>query len=687
MAHLHTNDLIHESSPYLLQHAHNPVQWRAWSHEALQLAKQNNKPILISIGYSACHWCHVMERESFENEDVAAVMNEHFINIKIDREERPDLDHIYMESVQLMTGSGGWPLNVFLTPDGKPFFGGTYFPPRRMHQRMSWLEVLHAVNDLWTNRRDEVEEQADKLFEHMRSGAAILGKKNIISDREDFFSEDAMKKIADQLMSHADKTYGGFGKAPKFPQTFSLQYLLMYGHFKKDQSALEHALLSIRSMIQGGLYDQLGGGFARYSTDDEWLAPHFEKMLYDNALLIGVMSEAYMISKDPLIKKAIEATIAFCENELKAPSGGYYSAIDADSEGEEGKYYVWTAAALKSILGELAPYCKDYFGVTQQGNWEGHNILTCRQETSECAAKHQLSLTAFEAFIEEGRKKLLTARAKRIKPSTDHKIIAGWNALYLTALCKASMALQNNTYADLAVSLCKDMIVRFTVSGEMRYHVNTNDISAHAACLDDLACFIQALIHLQELTGDAQYLEMANRLIVQAIEAFGDETGLMFYYTSKDQQDILYRKPDWFDGALPSGNAMMAENLYYLSVILDQSAWKERAMGMWAAMHTMVKQHPASFGCWATSMMKQHLGVKEVVMTGSTAIDLLPQLLAHYFPQKILQTAVLPLDFPLLHGKSFTEPISAYVCEDYQCQKTVYSLKEILKTFDELSTY
>src|SRR6185436_8831581 len=405
-----TNKLIDETSPYLLQHAHNPVNWFLWGNEALDLAKKENKPILVSIGYSACHWCHVMEKESFEDEETARLMNEHFVNIKIDREERPDLDHIYMDAVQAMTGSGGWPLNVFLTPDAKPFYGGTYFPPKQAFNRPSWQEVLNGVKEAFTQRRNEIDAQAENLTEHLVQANAF----GISSPGEnDFFTREKTKEAFENIMKNADKKWGGFGKAPKFPQSLVIQYLLRFYHITENNEALQQALLSIDKMIEGGIYDQVGGGFARSSTDTEWLVPHFEKMLYDNALLVSVLSEAFQITKNGRYREVIEETMDFVCRELlydgnsNSIGRGFYSALDADSEGEEGKYYVWSKGELEELLGENAAIFCRYHDITEKGNWEGKNILRVKNPLQKFAVENNISAEKMTRIIEEGKKELL----------------------------------------------------------------------------------------------------------------------------------------------------------------------------------------------------------------------------------------------------------------------------------------
>jgi uncharacterized protein YyaL (SSP411 family) len=393
-----SNHLSGETSPYLLQHAHNPVDWYPWGDEALQKAKKEDKPILVSIGYSACHWCHVMEKESFEDEETAELMNRYFVNIKIDREERPDLDHIYMDAVQAIAGSGGWPLNVFLTPDCKPFYGGTYFPPQRAYNRASWKEVLTGVYQLFTDKRHEVEAQAKELTKHIGQSSLTGQLQNVINPGDtNVFSWQQAHLINQNILKQADRKWGGFGNAPKFPQTFTIKYLLRYYHYTKNEDALKQACLSLDKMIYGGIYDQIGGGFARYSTDTEWLAPHFEKMLYDNALIISALCDAYQLTHNKLYKDAVEQTITFIKRELMNEEGGFYSALDADSEGEEGKFYVWSYAEIKEILGNDAALFSEFYNVSEQGNWEHKNILRVLTPVAEFLKQKNIEEAEFES--------------------------------------------------------------------------------------------------------------------------------------------------------------------------------------------------------------------------------------------------------------------------------------------------
>ena len=479
------NRLVHETSPYLLQHAHNPVDWFPWGDEALEKAKAEDKPILVSIGYSACHWCHVMERESFENEVTADFMNKNFINIKIDREERPDLDHIYMDSVQALTGSGGWPLNVFLTPEGKPFYGGTYYPPQRAFNRASWMETLQSLINIYTERRDEIDKQAENMVNHLVQANKLGIEPGSFGEANNL--EFSVSDIAANILKTADKVWGGFGNAPKFPQTLSIQFLLRYHHFTKDEPSLKQALLSLDKMIEGGIYDQLGGGFARYSTDAEWLAPHFEKMLYDNALLVSVMSEAYQHTRNKRYLQVINETIVFIKEELMHEKGGFFAALDADSEGVEGKYYVWSHAEIQNLLGNDAAIFCEYYNITPSGNWEHTNILRVLVPLDQFAEKKGISVELLGQILSKGRQVLKNEREKRVKPGLDDKIILGWNALMNTACSKAYQATGNETYLNLAIRNMEFIWENMISHDVSFFHIWKNEQAKYPGFLDDYA--------------------------------------------------------------------------------------------------------------------------------------------------------------------------------------------------------
>lgn len=675
----HTNRLAHETSPYLLQHAHNPVDWYAWGEEALQRAKLEDKPILVSIGYSACHWCHVMERESFEDKETAAIMNEHFINIKIDREERPDLDHIYMDAVQAMSGSGGWPLNVFLTPAAKPFYGGTYFPPVRMYNRPSWKETLAAVVQAYKEKRQEIESQADYLTQHLTQPAA-LG--SVTDTNAGLFEKEKLHDMFRQIMQVADKQEGGFGNAPKFPQTFSIQYLLRYYHFFKEETALKQACLSLDKMIYGGIYDQVGGGFARYSTDAEWLVPHFEKMLYDNALLIIATSEAYQITHKILYRQTIINTMRFIEREMLSGENGFYSAIDADSEGVEGKFYVWDKAEIDILLGKNAALFCSYFGITEKGNWEDKNILHVTVEPDDFARQHNIDPASLQQVLSTGLEALLLHRSKRQRPLLDDKMLLGWNALMNTACSKAFMATGEDWFRKLAVSNMQFILQRFT-NGEDFFHTYKNNVAKYPAFLDDYACLIQALINLQEITGDGAYLLRANDLTRYVIDHFADEETGFFFFTNKEQADVIVRKKEIYDGAVPSGNALMVGNLLYLSLVFDEGNWKKHADDLIASIAPAMFRYPTSFGVWAGQYMKIVNGMKEIVVTGENFEDIHFDILHNFMPGRILQLSAYPDEsFPLLTGKEFTRPHLIYLCENYVCRPPVNNLSGLIQQLE-----
>eukprot|EP01137_Pigoraptor_chileana_P027285 Opistho-2@9667 len=679
MPHTHTNQLIHESSPYLLQHAHNPVNWYPWGEEALAKARAADKPILVSIGYAACHWCHVMERESFEDVATATIMNEYFINIKIDREERPDLDHIYMDAVQAMTGSGGWPLNVFLTPDTKPFYGGTYFPPKRAYNRASWKEILEAVHKGYRERREEILSQAENLTAHLLSANAFGVQQPGATLA--LFTKEQLQTIAGNLLANADTEWGGFGKAPKFPQTFSIQYLLRHHHFTKEEASLKQALLSLDKMIEGGIYDQLGGGFARYSTDNEWLAPHFEKMLYDNALLINVLAEAWQITHLPQYARAIQETLAFIEREMLDTEGGFYSALDADSEGVEGKFYVWSLEDVNRVLGEDAALFAACYDVSEKGNWEHTNILRITQPFAAIAEEMGILPDALKIKLAHCRARMLQERSTRIRPQLDDKILLGWNALMITAYAKAFAALGEEAYRERARASMAFLEKRLAGKEGNWFHTYKNEQARIPAFLDDYAYLIQAYIHLQEITGSGEYLLKARDLTEWVITHFEEPDTGFFFYTHQHQQDVIVRKKEVYDGAVPSGNAVMAQNLFYLSIVFNRPAWAERSEGLAVSLGNAITKHPGSFGVWAMLVQLMTQGMLEIAITGQQAKAFLRPVLERFIPNKILQTEETnSYIFPLLAGKGRSKEAETafYLCKNYACQAPFLTIEALL---------
>ena len=694
-----TNKLIDETSPYLLQHAHNPVKWFPWGDEALEIARKENKPILVSIGYSACHWCHVMEKESFEDEETAKLMNEHFVNIKIDREERPDLDHIYMDAVQAMTGSGGWPLNVFLTPEAKPFYGGTYFPPRRAFNRPSWQEVLMGVTEAFTQRRNEIDAQAENLTEHLLQANAFGIS---TPSGTNFFAKEKTEEAYVNIMKNADKKWGGFGRAPKFPQSFIIQFLLRYhwvnnlqrsgpskvspnGERHPQQSegseeALDQALLTLDKMIDGGIYDQVGGGFSRYSTDTEWLVPHFEKMLYDNALLVSVISEAYQITGEKRYKEVIDETIEFLARELMHEQKGFYSALDADSEGEEGKFYVWNYFEVKELLNDNADLFCEFFDINRNGNWEGKSILWRRKTSEDFSREKNISPEELQRIVEKGKKLLLEKRNERIRPQTDDKILLGWNALMNSALSKAFSATGNENYRQLAIDNMQFLLRSFSKNGNGEFcHSWKNNMGKQPAFLDDYAFLIQALIQLQEITGNTDFLQEAKKMTDFVLENFEEPATDFFFYTNKNQQDVVVRKKEVYDGAQPSGNAVMADNLYRLGLYFDKPDWREKASNMISSLGNAIVRYPTSFGVWACLLLEITTGTNEIAVVANKPQPVLSQILKEYIPHKVLMSAEGASNvFPLLSGRVKFGEVNVYLCRNYSCENPVSTVEALI---------
>jgi len=671
------NRLIHETSPYLLQHAHNPVNWFPWGDEALEKAKAEDKPILVSIGYSACHWCHVMERESFENEATADFMNKHFVNIKVDREERPDLDHIYMDAVQALTGSGGWPLNVFLTPEGKPFYGGTYYPPQRAFNRASWMETLQSLINIYTERREEINKQSENMVNHLVQANSLGTNPGSIEDV--ILNEQSAGEITANILKTADKVWGGFGNAPKFPQTQSIQYLLRYHHFTKDEHALKQALLSLDKMIEGGIYDQLGGGFARYSTDAEWLAPHFEKMLYDNALLISLISEAYQLTHNERYLQVIAETFDFINEELTHEKGGFFAALDADSEGVEGKYYVWSFEEVQNLLEEDAGIFCEYYNISPAGNWEHKNILRVLVPPDHFANEKGLSMERLNQILSHGRLKLKKERSKRIKPGLDDKIILGWNALMNSACSKAYQATGNETYLMLALTNMEFIWGNLRSEDDSFFHTWKDGKSKYPAFLDDYAYLVEALLLLHQVSADTEWLKKARSLTEHVIQEFSEDDGPYFYYTHRNQKDVILRKREMYDGATPSGNSIMASNILQLAMYFDLTGYRERSFQMVHNFSQPVISYPTSFAAWAGVILQLVYPPLEIAILGPGYSEALKELNQAYLLQKIIMASETEsAEFPLLAGKKADSEIKFYLCQNFSCQKPVYRIAELL---------
>jgi uncharacterized protein len=645
------NRLINETSPYLLQHAHNPVDWYAWGPEALERAAQEDKPILLSIGYSACHWCHVMEHESFENEAIAELMNRNFVNIKVDREERPDLDQIYMTAVQIMTGSGGWPMTVFLLPTGEPIFGGTYFPPDDRYGRPGFRRVLETIAEAYRNRRTEIVENAKGFREHL--------SRQTFQTKEGERIDASLLDIAYRAMaSRFDPREGGFGGAPKFPPSMSIDFLLRYHHRTGDEHALHMATLTLDKMAYGGMYDQVGGGFHRYSTDDHWLVPHFEKMLYDNALLARVYVDAYRSTGDQLYKRIAEETLDFVVREMRDPNGAFYSTQDADSEGVEGKFYVWSNDEFRRVVGEDANTLADYFDVTAHGNWEETNILHVTRPPDQQT----------QAKVEAAKKKLYAAREKRVKPGRDEKVLTDWNGLMLRAFAEAAAHLGRHDYRVIAEANA-NFILNTLWDGSHLLHTYKDGRARFNGYLDDYANLADGLFALYELTFDFKWLDAAVRITDRMIEQFWDDNG-GFYFTGRDHESLLTRTKDFFDNATPSGNSVAADVLLKLSAVSDRQDYREKAESIFLTSAGLLKQYASGFGRLLAAFDFYVGPSKEVALIGS-AEPFLSILRKRYTPRLVVaggsdDRVALLRNRPMVSGQP-----TAYVCENFTCKQPV----------------
>lgn len=641
---------------------------------------------MVSIGYSACHWCHVMEHESFEDEETARIMNEHFVNIKIDREERPDLDHIYMESVQVLTGHGGWPLNVFLTPDKKPFYGGTYFPPVPAYNRTSWKQLLLFIADAFKNRRAEVESQAEKITGYISGSDKILirPEKLLLAQSENIFSEKVVEQIFEKLKTNFDKINGGFGSAPKFPSTMTIQFLLRDYYFRKNQDALDQALLSLDKMSMGGIYDHLDGGFARYSTDEQWLAPHFEKMLYDNALLVITLCEANQLLQEEKYSGVIRQTLKFIKREMMSIEGaGFFTALDADSEGVEGKFYVWDLEEVKAILSEKSDMFCEFYDITAHGNWERKNILHQKISVVEFAKGKNMDSSVIETYLEECRNKLFDVRSKRIPPRLDDKILLSLNALMCSAFAKAYQAIGDKQYLKVAESNIGFLLSAFRENGNSSelLHAFKKGQAYGDAMLDDYAYLIDALINVYEITFDESLLSKANEYAELVIDQFFDDQDGFFFFNSKKTTDVLLRRKEFYDNATPSGNSMMAKNLHRLSVYFDNEQFRNVVLKMLVQIKDSIIQYPASFSNWTNVMLNFIFPVSEIVVVGKEFSEFSNRINSLFLPDKILMATESGSEnkFPILIGKESSDSTQIFICSNYACQQPVTTFEEFLE--------
>jgi hypothetical protein len=671
MTEKYTNRLINESSPYLLSHAHNPVNWYPWSAEALEKAKQEDKPIFLSIGYAACHWCHVMERESFENEPIAAALNENYVSIKVDREQRPDIDQIYMTAAQAMTGSGGWPLSVFLTPDLKPFFAGTYFPPDNRYGRPGFMHVITELAKSYKTEREGLEEMANRLTDALKSH--MTPEKGEEIPLEPKMLETAIRA----LINNYDPVNGGFGAAPKFPHPTELSFMLRYAVIKNDDTVLGAVEKSLQKMAYGGVYDQFGGGFHRYSVDARWLVPHFEKMLYDNALLAIVYGEAYQITQNPLYLRIMQETLDFILREMTDSAGGFYSALDADSEGEEGKFYVWKKDEIDSLLGKKAePFCR-YFNITDLGNFEGNsNIPNIDSSSFEYLNRSGIPADEFQKTIDESKRMLLDVRNRRVRPATDDKILTSWNGLAISALARGFQISGDERYRDAALSAATFIKSELYRSAALVHSYRGGKFS-DGEFLEDYAYLTAGLIDLYESVYDYRWIEFSSALAERAREKFFDSDG-NFFLAPDNQSDHFIRPRDITDGALPAPGSIMMQALLRLSVITGREVFKQSAeMGL-RAVARMMSSLPYAMTSALTALDFLTSDSIEIVIVGDRSrSDFLREVYQRFIPLRVLIVSSRGEEnIPLLEGRKSDGATTGYLCRNRVCLLPIKALDD-----------
>ncbi len=679
------NRLADETSPYLRQHADNPVDWYPWGEEALNRARAEDKPILLSVGYSACHWCHVMAHESFEDAETAALMNQLYVNIKVDREERPDIDDIYMSAVQAMTGGGGWPMTVFLLPDGRPFYGGTYYPPTPRHGLPSFRQILSGIHDAYTTRRGEVEQAAEQLTDALDNSLLNIGAD------ADALNTALLDRAAAKFGTSFDQTYGGFGGAPKFPQPMNFAFLLAYHARTGDAQALDIVTYTLEQMARGGIYDQIGGGFARYSVDALWLVPHFEKMLYDNAQLSRLYLRAYQVTGNLFFRRIAEEVYDYILREMTAPEGGFYSATDADSEGEEGKFFVWSIDEVTQLLSEDdAKIAVEYFGMTPRGNFEGHNILYIPNQDATAAERLNMSMDDLQSALARIKDTLYAARTHRVHPGLDDKILTGWNGLMLASLAEAARALNRDDYRQAAVragDFLLEKLVQQTPAGTRVLRTYNFGQAKLNGVLEDYACLADAMIELYMTTFDARYFGTARGLAETALRHFRAEDG-GFFDVSDDHEALIVRPRSLQDNAVPSGGAMMARVLIRLAAYTGDERYDEAATGALRLLANAMGEYPQAFGEALGAVELRVAGMQELALVGALTSDGMTALRETAFgsfrPNLIAAHAAANVDgehtIPLLSHRTMRGGLpTAYVCRNFTCQLPVTTPEDLAK--------
>ena len=667
------NRLINETSPYLLQHAHNPVDWYTWGPEALERATAEDKPILLSVGYSSCHWCHVMEHESFEDPQIAEIMNENYVCIKVDREERPDIDSIYMTAVQAMTGQGGWPMTVFLTPEGKPFYGGTYFPPEDRQGLPGFPKVIQAVARAYRENRGDVARTTNQLLQRMQQMSSAVRSL-------DPLTTEVMNQAYRALVGQFDDQHGGMGIQPKFPQPMTYEFLLRYHLRFQGAQALDMVELTLDRMAEGGIYDQIGGGFHRYSTDTFWLVPHFEKMLYDNALLTKLYLHAHQVTGKPLYRRIVEETLDYVLREMTDPLGGFYSAQDADSEGVEGKFFIWRPEEVIEVLGnEDGEAVNRYYDVTLEGNFEGRTILNVAADGATAASEAGMAKEEFTALLQRSKAKLLEAREKRVHPGRDDKILTAWNALMLRAFAESGAVLGRPDYVEIANQNAKFLLSTLRRGGRLLRTYKDGQAKLNGY-LEDYAFLIDGLIALHEVTFDEGWLREAIDLGHAMVELFWDEGAGQFYDTGSDHEDLIVRPRDWSDNAIPSGSSMASDVLLRLGVVTGDADFQRRAVTALRSVREAMSRFPSGAGHWLGALDFYLSTPKEVAIIGDLddagTLALASEVYRHYLPNRVLvgrNDGGGALDgVPLLEGREKVNGRpTAYVCENYVCQLPV----------------